>query len=1001
MSVEEGICYLGRETYGSPSTARCGKWECDFGHVRCRRPDFEPVQASDCNDNVDVLSKKGRVGSLRRQLMVAPPASESPSPSESPSASPSESPSPSELSSPSPAECPYVCEDLPVCQCHNDYDYTSFGEICDTHCMESDEYYCHPGRGMSLEPCRRLECGPGQIRCRRPTANPNPPGPKNPRTFFLARGGESCDDVCGAAGTVCDKDLVQEAALSPAHCKDILEHLDKTVHLGGSYEDDNSGCTYYPAAPGWYQVFKRDGQASCSERNADLNRQRVCACQSLREERHYEDLSALGDQSFCIDANDATSTTQGRVSLGGGAGIGGAFTCNCVELCELHSSTQTTVSLFNYENRGAANDFRGTILQIIVNFLNTIAGAVFTFDASSALEIHSGGTASFTAASTFAGSGVFRAREGSIVSFSSASTFQIATEVSGQFLVESEQVSFQEVVTLTGSNALMHVRGGSRLVASQTVTVSSSSEIRGTSGTMQFDGGLSMASSSVMSLSSTTVSVSTWTASSSTMSFDGSTVTSQTWSMSSSTVTIGTGSAMSISGGAQLDASTMTLSSSTSTFTSVQASTLTNGGTIRGRGGCNMQFTGGLQSTSSTMDLQQSTVGCGHLQMSSSTLTASSSTTVTASQVTFSQTTVQMTSTTFTSSGAMSDDGGSLAFTTSTIVVTSTFTSTSSSYSLTGSSMTVTQHTITSTTIALTDVSSQFLLDGGGAGAGSQVGSLGSGAVFSGLGFFRHRTGLLRLLAGSTIGSGLQLSPSAQILRRARALQQTDLTTTNPAATACGNSIGSTTVASGASLSIDTSCNFGTESWDVAGITSTYTTSVAATGAVDVQSGGLLVLNTVTTSSNPFSITGTFTLSGSMEVLVTDTTTGNVILMKWDDTSCTDITSSVTVYGCTTTSCSTEVVASSAATSCYLRLSIGTTSSSDSDDSLWGLLALLALIPCVAGLAWYYYKFGSRTSPNYDELVVAKDYPVAENVATMTHPNTPAYFDYNLIVVQD
>ena len=951
MAVGEGICYLGHETYGQPSTARCGKWECDFGHVRCRRPDFEPVRAPDCNNqNEDgedvtvVFSKKGRVRSLHRHLLevfcfsstgtpvrCSPPPAESPSasPSESPSASPSESPSPSELSSPSPAECPYLCEDLPVCQCPEDYDYTSFGEVCDTHCMEQDEYYCHPGKGNSFLPCSRLECGPGQIRCRRPVVDPTAPPPRNPRTFFLARGGESCDDACGAVGTVCDHDLVQEAALSPAHCQDILEHLGKTTHLGGLYEDDSTGCTYHPRAPGWYELFKKDGQSTCSARTEDLDRLRVCACQNLREERHFDDLSELGDQNFCLDASDTVATVQGRVSLGTGAGNGGAFTCNCVELCELHSLTESTVSLTNYENRGATNDFRGTILQITVNFLNTIAGAVFNFDASSALEIHSGGTASFTAAATFTGSGVFRAREGSTVSFSSASTFQIATEVSGQFLVESEQVSFEETVAISGSNAVMQVSGGSRIVASRTVTVSSSSQIRGTSGTIQFDGGLTMASSSVMSLSSTTVSVSVWSA-------------------SSSTVTIDAGSAMSVAEGAQLD-----------------------GSTIQGRGGCNMQFTGGLQTNSSALDLQESTVGCGHLQMSASTLNASTNTTVTASQVTFSQTTVQMTSTTLTSSGAMSDTGGSLTFTTSTIVVTSTFTSVSSSYSLTGSSMTVTQHTITSTTIALTDVASQFLLDGGGAGGGTQVGSLGSGAVLSGLGFLRHRTGLLRLIAGSTIGCGMQLSPSAQIVRRARALQQTDLTTTNPAVTACGNSIGATTVASGASLSIDTSCSFGTESWDVAGTTSTYTTSVATTGAVDVQSGGLLVLNSVTTSANPFSITGTLTLSGSLELLVTDTsTTGNIILMKWDDTSCTDITSSVTVYGCT--SCTTSVVASSTATSCYLRLSIGMTSS-DSNDAWWGLLALLALIPCAAGLAWYCCRIRTQDPEeiSYDEVEVA------------------------------
>ena len=623
--------------------------------------------------------------------------------------------------------------------------------------------------------------------------------------------------------------------------------------------------------------------------------------------------------------------------------------------CTYLPTSLSTVSVTTYQNRGAANDFKGTALHITDSFVNTVADAVFTLDASSYLEMQSGSTASFTAACTFAGSGLFRAKEGSTVSFSSATKFQIATEVSGRFLLESKTVSFENTVDLTGSNALMEVNRGSRLVASRTVTVSSSSEIRGTSGTMQFDGGLSMASSSTMSLSQTTVSVSTWNASSSTMSFSGSTLNSKIWSLSSSAVTIGEGSAMSVSGGAQLHGSIITLSSSTSTFTSVQASTLSSGGTIRGRGGSKMQFTGGLETISSTMDLQQSTVGVGHLQMSSSTLTASSSTAVTASQVTFSQTTVQMTSTTLTSSGDMWDDGGSLTFITSAIVVTSAFISTSSSYSLTGSRMTVTQQTITDTTIALTDVSSQFLLDGGGAGGASQVGSLGSGAVFSGLGVFRHRTGLLLLTAGSTIGCKLQLSLGAQIVRHGRALQQTDLTTTNPAVSACGSSIGSTTVASGGSLSTDTSCSYGSQSWDVAGSTNTYTTSVAATGAVDVQSGGLLVLNTATTSSNTFSIAGTFTLSGSMEVLVTDTSpTGDAILMKWDDTSCTDITSSVTVYGCTTTSCSTVVVASSAGTSCYLRLSIG--ASSDSNNALW-LLWLLALIPVLgAGLVWYYFR---------------------------------------------
>ena len=951
-------------------------------------------------------------------------------------------PSPSELASPSPCECPYLCEDLPICRCHEGYNYESFGQVCPTHCMAVDHLHCHAGTGTSLEPCTNYGCPEGQVRCRRVDVEERGPEPEE-TGYFLAEVRESCFDACRARKAVCDADLINEAARSPAHCRDVLGKLGVSVALGGQYDDDNSGCTYHPDSPGWYQVLLRDSENPvCEARNADPDRQRVCACQLLREERTLELGEGLGDQNFCIDASDTTSTVQGKVSLGSGAGSGGAFTCNCKELCELHNldGSQSTVTLTNYMNNGAANDFRGTVLQISIVFVNNIEGAVFTFDALSALEIHSGATASFTAGSTFNGDGAFRAREGSVVTFSSVSIFQVVTEVSGQFLIESNTVTFEQTLDLSGSNALMHVQSGSRLVATSTVTITSSSEIRGTSGTMDFSGGLSMASSSRMTLTQTTMTVTTWTVASSTLTFVTATVATQSWSMSSgsfssttssisvgstatvagaaldlagstmtvsstfitqssATVVVGEGSSLSVAGGAQLDASTLTVSSSTSTFTAVQASTLTNGGNIQGRGGANMEFSGGLATTTSTMDLQQTTVSVTHLQMSTSTLTAGSSTAVTATQVTLTQTTVQMTSTTITSAGGMSDTGGTVTLTTSVLVVTTTFVTTSSTYSLSGSSVTVTQHTMTSTTIALTDASSQFLLDGGGAGGGSQVGTIGDGSVISGPGSVKHKLGQLDLAPGSTIESDLELSPGAQITRAGRALQQTDLTTTNPAATACGNSIGATTVASGASLSIDTSCSFGSESWDVLGTTSTYTTSVAATGAVDVQSGGLLVLNTVTVASNAFSITGTFTLSGSMEVLVTDTsTTGSVILMKWDDTSCTDITSSVTVYGCTTTSCSTEIVPSGAGTSCYLRLAIGTTSSSDSNHALYGLFALLVLIPICGGCIWYVLRHNREKS--YDTLSYYDDHAIAEAAPGGLHP-TPMVLDPVVVVAEE
>ena len=294
MSVQEDVCYHGIS--GIPlSEEQCGKYECRSGHLSCRKPDLEPVREN-CNFVVS---------SLQRHLLAVPPPSLSPLESPSPSESPSESPSPSDF----PFEC---CEDLPVCQCHDSYDYKDFGEVCDTHCMELDRLYCHPGKLTNLPdltPCSWYACAAGQVRCCRPPVNPEPPRERNPGTFFLARDGESCDDACAAMELVCDADLIQQVAETVAACKDVLEHMNKTVPLGGEYDEDNSGCTYHPDAPGWYQLFKRDGQALCSGRNADLNRQRVCACRSLREERYFDDLVNLGDQSFCPDAGDTVATT--------------------------------------------------------------------------------------------------------------------------------------------------------------------------------------------------------------------------------------------------------------------------------------------------------------------------------------------------------------------------------------------------------------------------------------------------------------------------------------------------------------------------------------------------------------------------------------------------------------------------------------------------------------------------------------------------------------------
>ena len=251
--------------------------------------------------------------------------------------------------------------------------------------------------------------------------------------------------------------------------------------------------------------------------------------------------------------------------------------------------------------------------------------------------------------------------------------------------------------------------------------------------------------------------------------------------------------------------------------------------------------------------------------------------------------------------------------------------------------------------------------------------------------------GLMDMLAGSVLRCPLELNNqllvNSPLHAPGRELLQTDLSTTNPASTACGNSVFTVDVQTGASLAIDTSCTWGTAAFDVEGTTSDYTISFEATGAVTIHSGGLLVMNTITATSNVWSISSTLSVSGSIELLVTDTSSaGDVLLIKWDDTSCTDITSSVVIYGCTT--CTVSVLASGSGTSCYLRLSIPSTATltSNSDNMLW-LLLLLLLLP-VCGIVLAVWQRTQRTTDlevlsyppldevcHYDQLVAVHELP--------------------------
>ena len=323
---------------------------------------------------------------------------------------------------------------------------------------------------------------------------------------------------------------------------------------------------------------------------------------------------------------------------------------------------------------------------------------------------------------------------------------------------------------------------------------------------------------------------------------------------------------------------------------------------------------------------------------------------ISAARVDLAAATLQVTASSIVSSGEMVDAGSTLTLA-GTALTAASLTASASTYSMAGgSSLTVTQTALQSFSINLEDATSGFLVDGGGADGGTRVASMGLDFLCFGIGRLAVKTGQMDMLEGSVLRCPLYLDQNHQldsfIPPVRRRLLQTDLSTTNPHATACGNSVYTVDVITGASLAVDTSCTFGTAAFDVQGTTSNYTVSFEAIGRVIVESGGVLVLNTISTASNVWSITGTFTLSGIMELLVTDTSsTGDVLLMKWDDTSCADITANTTIYGCTT--CSMSVVALGSGTACYLRLTIGsTTSGSDSDNMLWLLLLLLLLPSC-------------------------------------------------------
>ena len=240
--------------------------------------------------------------------------------------------------------------------------------------------------------------------------------------------------------------------------------------------------------------------------------------------------------------------------------------------------------------------------------------------------------------------------------------------------------------------------------------------------------------------------------------------------------------------------------------------------------------------------------------------------------------------------------GSALAVTRSTIAASGLYAEAASALSLAGGSAVRLAHAhLTASAVAISATSGVAVDDASGLGTSA----LSAGATVTGPGRVHVRRGRLRLSTAANVTAPLLLSAGpTPAAARPRALLQTDVSATDPAAAVCGAGVASTlTVASGGSLSVDASCAYSAETWNVLGTTGTYTTSALAAGGVDVQAGGLLVLAAVTAAANAFSVAGPLTLAGRAEVVVTGVGTGTVTLMKWDAQACADVASQVRLCG--------------------------------------------------------------------------------------------------------
>ena len=367
----------------------------------------------------------------------------------------------------------------------------------------------------------------------------------------------------------------------------------------------------------------------------------------------------------------------------------------------------------------------------------------------------------------------------------------------------------------------------------------------------------------------------------------------------SSTLTIDTGVQMQSTEGVELQDGADMQVGQQSTVRAVSKWTVTRKGRITAAPESVLSFLGSLDlSAESTMSVSSSTVRAQSLQ-------------VTSSACMFSGSAISITSTMDATGASIDLAAGTTISVQSRFVVTSC-----STIALSGSSsLNLQSIELPVSTITLSDASSAFELTQ----LATSVSTMTQGAI-RGSGLATFRRSLMRM-SDSQIAAPISLSNPNTVIAATR--RATDLSTWN-VLSVCGSEVssGGLQVAAGAALSLDAACIYGTATYKMAGTASTYTVTATTgvDGSLSVESGGLLVFTNVNSTAGVFSVNGSITMNGGVEIVVSPDSAGTVTLLRWLATSCADMSPSATIDGCD--GCNLTTLSSSPAEACYLQLEL-------------------------------------------------------------------------------